>query len=293
MYQSHIELDGTSMSPAEAELALKEILATYGQTVRAGFRAGTETLTVTDRHGKEQQLSFAELLTELHVSGASQLHLIRWRDTEPYGTVALALPEGLPPTVIGSGPRNSPPLSGPGYATNDVVTELLDDIMHFRRVVAQHGDQGDMFREAFRGYRCYLTACISAVDSHLNSLSWFSRHEPSVVLAPSDRSLLSNKSLRLNEKLRQWLPIVTGVRLSETSPSWLDFQALRQARNAFVHVNEPDFLFSLRDAAGVLNLCRQGVGGLLLDIAQLLKRYPSPAIRHVAYAPRARYVGSR
>jgi hypothetical protein len=55
-------------------------------------------------------------------------------------------------------------------------------------------------------------------------------------------------------------------------------------------VNEPDFAFSLQATSDVLNLCRDGVGQLLIELSGLLGRHPAPAILRVARAPRAIYV---
>jgi hypothetical protein len=290
MPPTYIELDAFSLTPSEAEAVLRELLASYGQDVTPEFRSGARSLTVTQRDGEKTQVTFAGLITEIHLFGASKLHQIRWRDTDPYGTVAFAVPPGLPEFVIGTGPRTSPPLAGPGYATNDVVSELLEDVLVRRKETATLSHQDDMFRAAFRAYRSYLSACVSSVDAYLNSLSWFTRKQPTTALSFADMKLLTHKTLPLNEKLRRWLPIITGgANLSESGNEYGALQAIKEARNAVIHVNEPDFLFSLPDAALILNLCRDGVGGVLRDISRLLGRYPSEWVIRVAFAPRARY----
>jgi hypothetical protein len=288
-FVAHIELVAISMSPAEAEAELTALLKAYGTKVTREFREGTG-ITLTDRNGNKSRSTYAELVAELHLTGSCELHRLRWRDTDPYGTISAWVPEGLP-MVIGTGVRTSETLLGPGYLTSDVVGEILDDVIHDRAQVAELSQDSKTMTAAFRAYRGYLTACITAVDAFLNRLPWFARNEPSTSLLAADAKLLSKRSSPLEEKLRRWVPVLSGGKaLSEAGTAWTSCQAIRTARNAYVHVNEPDFAFALRQAADALNLCRPGVGELLVDIGNLLGRNPAPAVLRVARSPRANYV---
>lgn len=149
-----------------------------------------------------------------------------------------------------------------------------------------------MFRSSFRAYRSYLAACVSAIDAFLNRLSWWTRNQP-LAIAQSDLKLLLRRSLPLDEKLRKWIPVVTGKSIAEDTDTWTDYTAIKNARNAVVHINDPDFVFALQDAAAVLNLCRRGVGSLLLEICGLIPSNPAPIVLNVARAPFARYRPNR
>jgi len=290
MAHAYIAIDPTSLTPADAESHLVEVLAAYGQKLTPALRSGAQSIFVSNENGTRTELSYAALITDLHLTGACELHRLRWISTDPHGTVELVVPAGMPQMVIGTGPRTSEPLTGPGYLTNDVVGHLLSDVLHYRREVAELSDEVDMFRPAFRAYRSYLAGCISAVDAAVNHISWFARNG-GANLSMSEVKLLSRKTLPLDEKLRKWIPIVTrGPSLSETGQEWAQYSAIKTARNAVVHVNDPDFMFAVNQAVDVINLCRKGVGGLLLEVASLLGRNPSVNVLRVARAPFARYV---
>lgn len=288
MQHQFIVLDPTSLSPSDAEHALIESLKAYGLKLTERLRSGAESFFLTDKAGRRTELAFATLVADLHLTGACELDRLRWADTDPHGTIEVQVPEGMPPIVIGTGPRTSEPLDGPGYLTNDVVGELLGDVLHYRRRFAEASDGREEFHPAFRAYRSYLAASVSSIDATLNRLSWFARNGGSVT--PSHVKLLSRRALPLDEKLRKWLPIVTGGGvLPESDDVWHDYTAIKDARNAVVHVNDPDFMFSAKSAVDTLNRCRHGVGGLLREIARLLGRNAAPGVLRVLRAPLAHY----
>ena len=291
MADPHIELDAAALSPSDAESALSDLLRAYGVHMTPELRNGTHKLTLTPAGGDKVSLSVPELIGQLHLTGACELDRAKWIDSDPHGSIATEVPEGLP-IVIATGTRNSPPLLGPGYVTNDVVSELLDDVLVYRQTVAQcSGPRNDMYRPAFRAYRSYLAASISAIDATLNRLAWFALNTPASPATPNTQKLLARKTAPLDEKLRNWLPVLTGGgAISETSIQWQHYQDLKRVRNSMVHVNDPEFLFAPRDAAHVLNLCRHGVGGLLQQVSGLLNQHPTRAVLRVARAPLARFV---
>lgn len=289
MADPYIEVDASALSPTEAEQALVALLKAYGLTMTPEVRAGAHMILLNDGRGKTIRLGAPELMTQLHLTGACEIDRLRWRDTDPHGSVSMEVPEGIT-MVIGTAFRNSPQLHGPGYATNDVVTELLEDLMLYREQVVVASCPGTMYRPAFRAYRSYLAAGVSAIDAYLNRLSWFARNEPGSPLSAAENKLLARNALPLDEKIRRWLPLISGgAKLLETTPEWSDYQAFKSARNAVVHASHPEFLFAPREAAEVLNLCRRGVGGPLAEIGRLLNREPAPAVVRVARARLARY----
>jgi hypothetical protein len=290
MPSCHIEIASVSLSADETDRTFNDLLRTYDLKIPPEVRSGVHPLVLQDKNGNVTRITVPELLADLHLTGACEIDRLRWLDTDPFGSIAVEVPEGLP-LVIGTGFRNSPPLLGPGYATNDVVTEFLEDILLYRCEVARHSSPGDMYKSAFRAYRNYLTACVSAIDAYLNKLSWFKVNDPSKTLTDTQIKLLSRKSLPLDEKIRLWLPLLAGgAAISETGQAWGDYQEIKRARNAFVHVNEPEFFFTPREATDILNLCRTGVGGLIASVYEHLRVHPSPAILRVSRAPRARFM---
>ena len=217
-----------------------------------------------------------------------------WRDRHGRGTVAAATDASIfPSTVVQSGARTSTPLEAPGFVTTDVVFELLADTLFFRQLTALLSVLEDQFRPCFRAYRAYLAACMSAVDAWLNERAWYRVNDPAKNsdLKPGEIARLCDRYLSLAKKLRMWPPILfRSSRLDETSAEWQTWNRIRLARNAIIHVNEPEFNFSLRRAAESLNDCRLGVGGLLVALHSLEGTHPSPGVLANRWAPEASFV---
>jgi hypothetical protein len=193
---------------------------------------------------------------------------------------------------LGTGPRSSQPMSGPGYHTNDVVSDVLDNVLAHRREVAELSHFGQAgFQPCFRSYIAYLLASVTAIDAYLNRHRWFGLNDPSIRLSDAAKKEIKNVAVSLDQKLRRWVPALTGGRLlDESGQPWAEYTILRVTRNGYTHVNDPDHRFELRRAADILNKCRLGVGQLLIDLAELFAHAPAPAMYRVRYAHEATFV---
>lgn len=201
-----IKIDEHAMSRIEAEERVMEALAAYGvQKSKSHIRKNG--LALTDRNRTTIKVTFNELVDGTTRNGEiPHIDRMRWRDTDPYGTVAIGRPnDTLPPMSVGSGPRTSPPLAGVGYLSNDVTSDLLDDALFYRTETARLSQDIDMFRPCFRAFRAYLATTISIIDAFLNRRSWYACNTPD--LTPMDAvKVLSQRRLGLDDKLRKWLP---------------------------------------------------------------------------------------
>jgi hypothetical protein len=280
----------------DAEERVLDSLRAYGVSASKTRLLNGEELELRFRGAPaHRRTTFAELVAGTRATGVvPEIDRMRWRDKDPYGTISGAMDSsGLPPIVLSAGPRTSAPFRGPGYVTNSVVGDMLDDVLYYREEVARlsYLTAEDSFRPAFRAFRAYLGSCITTLDAFLNRCAWFGLNDPPRTFTPDEEKTLRKQRVPLDVKFQQWLPILCGgQRLAETSRAWTDYRALRVARNGFVHVNEPDHMFVLRDAATVLNLCRRGVGELLIACAALLGRPPLPTVFAVRFAREAAFV---
>jgi len=134
---------------------------------------------------------------------------------------------------------------------------------------------------------------MTAVDAWLNERAWYRVNDPArnTDLTKHEVTRLSDRYLSVVKKLRIWPPILfRSSAIEETSPEWVAWNQLRLARNSIIHVNEPEFNFSLRLATASLNDSRVGVGGLLVHLHSLEGTHPSPGVLAVRWAPEAAFV---
>lgn len=263
----------------------------YGLDLDAILTSGSDaTVTLTDDRGKATVFTYRHLLRETARTGViPEGDRMVWRLTNSEGTISAGTDADEFPEMVlttASGRHTTTPFEAPGFLSNDVMSSLLDDIIFFRHeaVRASVFDRS-LFESCFRAYRSYLVACISAVDAFLNEASWVVLNDPTRSLEPEERSTLSRRRAGLNTKLTDWPPVMARSCLVSSSIEWKDFEKVRCARNSFVHVNSPEFNFSLRKAADDLNLCRKGVGGLLMLLARVSGHFPAPRMYAVRFAP--------
>ncbi|MDK1119480.1 MAG: hypothetical protein QGM50_11930 [Anaerolineae bacterium] len=254
-----------------------------------------QAVTLTYAKGRRERVEVEELLAEIERTGAAQrLHGLL-RAAERSAPMAISTNIGAPGFKISvqTSPSTKVEVSGAGYVTTDVVADALEDTLYYREQVATLSDGVDVFRPCFRAFKAYLSSSITAIDATVNGHAFYSRQGSS--LSESERKQLSRRNASLFDKLTKWIPILSGGRnLSTSAAYWYDYDEIRKARNAFTHVNSPTYRFAIAEAAQMLNLCRQGVGGLLLAVDECLGgKHPSPWVFRVARAPLASLTDSR
>jgi hypothetical protein len=287
-----IALSDRALTRLEAEERVLSVIRAYGATEDkdAIMQRG---VTFTDPAGKATKLKFADLAAETQRTGVvPTLDHDLWLRTTPRRTLSYAADSPAFSGNITTGVRTSAEAKMPGYATSDVVSDILGDVLFYRAETARLSTiTQDAYKSSFRAYRAYLGSCITAIDAFLNSRVWFALNEAGRNWTASDIKTLKNRMLPLNKKLEQWVPILTGGQsVGATTEAWLSYNRIRESRNAYVHANEPDYVYSLREATVGLNLCQSGVGQLLLDVSMLLAENPHPRSLSVRYAHEALFV---
>ena len=291
-----ITIDVESFGRKHAEERVMEALNVYMPGIsKSRLKNKNEPIPINDGKGKQTVTSFDTLVAGTTQSGiVPEIDRILWRNTAPSGTIRAATEaSNFPDLVLGTGHRASDALQPPGCITNDVLSDILEDILFYRQEVARTSSIEDGFRSSFRAYRAYLVACITSIDTFLNYHRWFFVNDAASLSRLSDKEIkiIQNVRLPISRKLSEWIPILSGGHsLKDTLPPWQTYNAIREERNAFVHVNDPDYLFALEHTSKALNYCRSGVGQLLLDAYKLLGQNPLPRVYAIRYVPMARFV---
>lgn len=290
-----IVLASHSLSSIKAEQRVMDVISSYGlKKSPKQLKAGGNCITVTDRNGERKSVSFSELAKGAEKDGAvPHLDRLRWRDTSPHGSVSVSTDaSSFPPIVLGLGIRTSEPLEAPGYITNDVVADTLEDILHHRQETARLSCSDSQFRPCFRAYRSYLSSCVTAIDAHLNYQAWFAINDKQQAIKYTKKELktLKNKYMSIEKKISLWMPLLySGQTLDLNGIEWRAFDQIKAARNSFIHVNEPDYNFSLQRVTKTLNKCTQGVGQFLIKLCSFAKLNPHPNMIRTRYAPKAMF----
>lgn len=287
-----IELAPTAVTHEEAIAILRDVFAGLGLPSPGPLPAAVSLKALT---GETADVPVNELIAEIERLGVSERlhdHLSRQRVSRPLSISTTVSAPGFK-IAVRTTPGTEVEVAGAGYVRTNVVADALEDVLFYRHRVAALSDGLDMFRPCFRAFKAYLSASITAIDATLNGYAFYWRQMPGHS-APAIKEL-SRKHASLYDKLTKWVPILSsGSRLSESSQYWKDYDELRNARNAFTHVNSPTYRFSVSEAARHLNLCRHGVGGLLLAVGQALgSRFHSSWVLRVARAPIASLTDSR
>lgn len=296
-----IRLDDVALSQEQAAKRIFKNLRALGVAIESEekFLSGIKTIKghggviigiFDDEHKKEKDIDIFDILQGTIKTGeVPDLDRILWHKRDPFGSVSASTNAKLPPTVVSSGPHTSEPLHAPGLVTNDVVSECLSDILYYRVSTAESSAYLDGFRPCFRNFRSYLSSCIITLDAWINREAYFALMSPSTKLSTKDQKTLSRVTVPLDVKLQNWMGIIHGRSVDVQSQSWQAYSAIKQQRNKLLHLNEPAFAFSVEHAAAALNLCRMGVGLLLVELYNIATRTPLPSVYRVAFAPPARF----
>ncbi len=104
-----------------------------------------------------------------------------------------------------------------------------------------------------------------------------------------DKSLHDNESekVRLEDKLRNWVPIMSGGRRIDLgSRSWQNFAQLKSIRDkSVIHPNRSSFGMSIVEMASIANLFKSGIAESLVELHLLFQeRIPAIIIKE-SFAP--------
>jgi hypothetical protein len=94
------------------------------------------------------------------------------------------------------------------------------------------------------------------------------------------------KKVKFDEKIDDWIPMMTGQSLDKSGRNWCDFQKLRRFRDKMAtHQSGSPRGIKSKEFVEIVNLFRCGAAGILLDLHKLFKvKAPSRIIRE-AFAP--------
>lgn len=158
-------------------------------------------------------------------------------------------------------------ISGPGIHEAPVMA-LAGDVLHFRQQIVEAAAAHDL-QQIARSYRTYLQTCISLVDAFLGHAAFAVRQLGSPKASTSAFKKLT-ETVRFEDRLDAWCELCCqSPQVYKGSKSWSDLQVLRRERNRYVHPSEPIYTLGIDNVVKVLNLCRDGVGGTLVQFRQM------------------------
>jgi hypothetical protein len=175
---------------------------------------------------------------------------------------------------------------GPGRV-HPMEDELSEDILAFRRDACAAST--DTYAQTGRSCRAYLLTCTALVEAFL------SRHvhvNQDLVDRGDEKLRRLTQPLSFEERIELWTEIFCDAPLAELKKTdcWSDYEALRQARNSFLHGAHATIAFSLRELPLLLNRVRRGVGGFLAKLRELQDLPPLPFIQRLETAPRVEFI---
>lgn len=144
------------------------------------------------------------------------------------------------------------------------ATALAEDVLYFRSQVVEAADRHDLPSMA-RSYRTYLQVCISLVDAFLGHAAFSARQLKSPKVETEAFKILTG-AFRFEDRMTAWCEICERSPQSYRSMrAWSDLQSLRRERNRYVHPTDPIYTLGVAEIVNVLNMCRAGVGGTLVE----------------------------
>jgi hypothetical protein len=144
------------------------------------------------------------------------------------------------------------------------VTALADDVLYFRRQVVEAAEGHDLPSMA-RSYRTYLQVCISLVDAFLGHAAFAARQLKSPKVETEAFKTLTG-TVRFEDRVSAWCEVCgQSPQTYRSTKARSDLQNLRRERNRYVHPSDPVYTLGVEDIVNVLNLCRDGIGGTLVE----------------------------
>jgi len=219
--------------------------------------------------------------------------------------------KGFQMTVSAMSPVASAGRPSSSMAQYHPLAQLIDDVIHMRRLCAQHST---MALHCLPFYRSYLSLCIAVVDCFVNYCSkYFQDANSTSELSDYVNELLHFKTpqerkleilwnvvfLSHNEEKDEYLTAIFVVptedvvidRLKDgfanlkNSPAWECYANLKDERNKMVHPTGHIASIYIENIMADLNKCR-GIGEVLLEFARHQNYYGElGCLRKLAYAP--------
>ncbi len=285
MAHRFIELSSHCLSYKAAEAHAMRILQALGNTASKSSLQRPGAILTLQRPKSPIQTTFAELAAAIRIGGAADQFEWHLRTQTSGITMSFATDSETAGVGLEHVGYHGEHAKGPGRVSGSVVEDLLEDVLIFRRAVAETSSMEKQFDDCVRNYRAYLHACVSSVDAHFGLELWrLAQARPDVRLS-DDRM----RGMSIEEKIDVFYDLVGG-RVSEKGRTWAEFKLLKDSRNAFVHPKRPINKFEARRALDDLNRCQLGVGTLIRDANERIGQWPQVNANKVAHAPPARFV---
>lgn len=165
-----------------------------------------------------------------------------------------------------------------------VELELVEDILAHRQAACDASSQTDSFVATTRHYRAYVLASASLVEVFLARALVV--RERSGAADPRIAEIRSTN--RFVDRLEAWVRLLCGdpaVAPFKRGKWWDHHVQLRAERNRLLHAEESLLHYRIENLAWSLNLVREGVGGLLLELRRARGLSPLGFLERLRTAP--------
>tara|TARA_B100001750_G_C15510244_1_gene603142 strand:+ start:97 stop:1002 length:906 start_codon:yes stop_codon:yes gene_type:complete len=270
---------------AAEKYVLAALAGRFPTLTKNRIRAGTFTFGSGPKAFSKE---FRELTREARATGAIRSVQRFIAPADPYFAPTI----GLATDTSGLGFKSS--LAGKSAAAQGpmrlyaVEDELLEDILYYRQAAC---DESSLpFELCTRHIRAYILSCTAMVEAFLN--------RPVLVesTAGSNSALVASllQPMNVENRFETWVAAFCPTSASfsgvKQTVHWAHFQELRAKRNAIVHSAEPLQATEIEKMPHVLNLVREGVGGLLLQLRSMQGLGSLGFIDRLASAPRVSFL---
>ncbi len=161
-------------------------------------------------------------------------------------------------------------VQGPGKFTFATYWALYEQ--------ADKGIRQSVQSESYTELLLALSSGLASVESYVAyRVDEWNRRNPCEMLIDSKEAKVS-----FDDKFDIWIPKISGgKKLDKSTQDWASFKLLRSIRdNEAIHPKNTAFAVSLNDFADIINKCRTGIAGLLIQLHLIFKdKIPAVIIR--------------
>jgi hypothetical protein len=134
----------------------------------------------------------------------------------------------------------------------------------------------------YRTFMSCISNGIASLKAYINHTA--SGYGPNFVDSKQNKTSFDNK-------VKDWIPKITGHTLDISGDNWRHFNALREIRDKYqAHPKSGRYRVLHSEFCRQLNLFRTGIAGLLLDLHIVFGDLAPPTIVHGYYLPDIQYV---
>ena len=164
----------------------------------------------------------------------------------------------------------SPTLDREGFATNNLQTYVLQNVVNLHKMLVDRSYLACSIRnEWFINFRMLLNECVSSIDMHLHQIYFLAEYRSNEFGWKFNKAELGARhGQRVMDKFK-WVGKITGNPLDDSRDEVKGFRVIKDLRNHLSHFDPPCFCCTLEEVKNWFNLIPD-IGRLLWKIRQKL-----------------------